>query len=459
MQLWEALQVHKGDVISFVGAGGKTTAMCRLGRELVSLGWHVIVTTTTMIRPPSLGPMEDLVVSSDPAEALCLVKESLHHNSLITLAAQRLETENKLKGIDLGLVETLINLADAIIIEADGAKGRSLKAPAAYEPVVPIETTLFVPVVGVDVVGSTLGEEAVHRPQLVAELTGLTPGEVINASVLAKLLVHEQGALKGAPAHARVMPFINKVQDDRALAIARQIARQIKAASPLDRVLIGAAATDNPVMECWRRVSAVVLAAGASKRFGMPKQLLPIAGKTMIEHVLDAVMATSVDEVIVVLGCSAEQITPCIPSACRTVWNEKWEAGMSSSICAGLEAIDRRSEAALFVLADQPLVTSSALERILLAYYRTTKPIVASSCEGRRSPPALFDRCLFPELKALHGDIGGRQVIARFEDKVVPVEVESPEICCDIDTDADYRRLLERIQAEQQASEGMNKAR
>lgn len=448
MYLWEALQVRKGEVISFVGAGGKTTAMYCLGRELVKLGWRVITTTTTMIRPPSLGPREDLVVSSEPAEALHLVEEALRRNSLITLAAQRLEAENKLKGIDPAWVRALMHLADAVIIEADGAKGQSLKAPATYEPVVPSETTLFVPVVGIDVVGCPLNEESVHRPHLVAELTGLAPGEIINASTLAKLLVHGQGALKGAPVHARVVPFINKVQDRKRLAIARQIARQIKGISPVERVLIGAVATNTPVIECWRRVSAVVLAAGASKRFGLPKQLLPLAGKTMIEHVLEAVISTSVDEVIVVLGHAAEQIMTHTLPTCKIARNENWEAGISSSIRAGLEAVDCRAEAVLFVLADQPLVTSTALERILLAYYSTTEPIVASVCQGRRSTPALFDRRLFPELKTLRGDIGGRQVIARFEDEVVPVEVESPEICWDVDTDADYRKLLERIQAE-----------
>ncbi|MBC7260726.1 MAG: putative selenium-dependent hydroxylase accessory protein YqeC, partial [Chloroflexi bacterium] len=423
---------------------GKTSTMYRLGRELANLGWRVIATTTTMIRPPSLAPKEALVVSSNSEEALRLTKEALRQNSLITLAAQRLEAENKLKGIEPSLVDELVKLADAVIIEADGARGRSLKAPASYEPVIPAITTLLVPLVGIDAVGCILNEETVHRPQLVAELTGLALGEVIHASAIAKLLVHEQGALKGAPLHARVMPFINKVQDKGALATARQIARQIKRVPSLERVLIGAAATDNPVMECWRRVSAVVLAAGASKRFGVPKQLLPFAGKTMIEHVLEAVMATSVDEVVVVLGYAADQIMKHVPTTCRIVLNREWEEGIGSSIRRGIKAVDRRTEAALFVLADQPLISAEALEQILYAYYGTAKPIVASECYGKRGIPALFDRCLFPELEALQGDIGGRQIIARFPDQVVPVEVQSPEILWDVDTIADYERLLER---------------
>ncbi len=213
MYLWEALQIRKSEVISLIGAGGKTTIMYRLGHELVNRGWRVIATTTTMIRPPSLAPREALVVAGDPEKVLRMTKEALQQDSLITVAAQRLEVENKLKGIEPDLVADLVKLADAVIVEADGARGCSLKAPAAYEPVVPAITTLFVPVVGVDVVGCVLSAETVHRPQLVAELTGLALGAVIHPSTIAKLLVHERGALKGAPPSARVMPFINKVQD------------------------------------------------------------------------------------------------------------------------------------------------------------------------------------------------------------------------------------------------------
>jgi molybdenum cofactor cytidylyltransferase len=444
MRLWEALRVRKGEVISFVGAGGKTTAVYRLGRELADQGWRVITTTTTMIRPPSPEQTEALVVESNPAQVLRLAKEALRHNGLITVAEQRLEVENKLKGIEPVLVAALAKLADAVIVEADGAKGLSLKAPAAHEPVVPPETTLLVPVVGIDVVGRRLVEETVQRPELVARLTGLTRGEMIGVSVLANLLVHPQGALKGAPADVRAAPLINKVHDEATLAAARQIAGQIKGNPSLERVLIGAVATDDPVLECWRRVAAIVLAAGASKRFGRPKQLLSVAGTTMIEHVLHVVRATSVEEVVVVLGHSAAQIVQRIPAWCRIALNEDWETGISSSIRVGLEAINGDVEAVLFVLADQPHVTSEGIERILQAYYGSMNPIVVPAYHGQRAPPVLFDHSLFSELKGLRGDMGGRQVIARFANQVLAVEMQSSDMFFDIDTPTDYEEFLKR---------------
>ncbi len=438
MKLREGLQIRKGEVVSLVGAGGKTTAMYRLASELAGQGWRVITTTTTKIRPPSPTEVEVLVIERDSAQALRCVAQALRCGGVVALAAERLERENKLKGIPTGLVTQLAGLADAIIVEADGARGRSLKAPASYEPVVPAKTTLLLPVVGIDVVGSRLGDEMVHRPKLVSALTGLECGERIGTSILSKLLVHEHGALKNAPVHSRVVPLINKVHHMPELEAARQVAADIKGHTRLARVLIGAAADEDPILECWRHVSAVVLAAGASKRLGSPKQLLDIAGSSMIEHVLRALRITSVDEIIVVLGHEAAQIVRHVPAWCRVVYNASWEEGIASSMRTGLAAVHPRAEAVIFILADQPNVGSQAVERILQAYYGSTKPIVAPVHQGQRGNPVLFDRSLFPALETLQGDVGGRQVMARFEKRILTVEMPSAEVFFDIDTAADY---------------------
>ena len=441
MRLWEGLQVHQGDVISLVGAGGKTTTMYRLGRELAQLGWRVVATTTTKIRPPSPEETEDVIVADEAEDMVLRVREALGPGQVVTVVAERLEDEGKLKGIPPYLAASLRQLADAVIIEADGAKGLSLKAPAADEPVVPVATSIVVPVVGVDAVGCALTGRFVHRHELVAGITGLAPGELITVSTVASVLLHEQGALKGVPLQARVVPFVNKVHDEATLSTARQIARRVKSHPSLDRVLIGAAAAADPVLECWRRVSAVVLAAGGSTRFGRPKLLLPVAGKTMLEHVLAKVQATSVHEVVVVLGNAVEQLVGRVPEGCRWVCNERWQTGISSSIRVGLEAIDRGAEAALFVLADQPGITTAMVEQILQAYYGATKAIVAPVYQRQRGTPVLFDRRLFPKLAALHGDVGGRELLARCPEEVLPVEMSSAEVFLDVDVPADYERL------------------
>jgi len=442
MRLCDALGIRKAEVVALVGAGGKTTAMYRLGRELADQSWRVITTTTTMIRPPSAGQSGHVIVESDRDRALQLVREALTHSIPVTLASQYLSAENKLKGVDPGWITLLAEMADAIIIEADGARGLSLKAPAAYEPVVPLATTLLVPMVGIDVIGRRLVEGVVHRPSLVAALTGLAPGDTVNVAAIASLLVHRQGALKNVPDSARVVVLINKAENEPAREAARQVAGQVQKDAAVDRVVVAAVAGDDPVSECWRRVSAVVLAAGGSKRLGRPKQLLPLAGRTMIEQVLGTVMAVGVHEVIVVLGHAAAPIAEHMPSGCRLVLNPDWESGISSSLRAGLAAVDPRTEAALFVLADQPHMTAEAMTRIVRAYYGTTKSIVVPVHQGTRGNPVLFDRRHFGALEALSGDLGGREVIAACAGEVLPVEMESAELFLDIDTPEDYQGLL-----------------
>jgi molybdenum cofactor cytidylyltransferase len=446
MWLFEALEVHPGEVVSFVGGGGKTTAMFRLGRELADLGWRVVTTTTTMIAPPELRPGEELVLTLDQAQAERQTRLAWEQGNLVTLATESVSAENKLKGIPPSWVHRLVSLADIVLVEADGARMRPFKAPAAHEPVVPDTTSLLIPVVGVDAVGRPLCEETVHRPELVSEITGLSLGAEVTTDTVAKLLTHPRGGLKNSPAHARVIPLINKAATAATFEKAGMIASAVLRHPAVDRVLTGSVADAVPVHECWRRVSAIVLAAGGSGRMGRIKQLLPVAGMPMLERIFRALAGTTVAEVIAVLGASAERIAPQIPSHCRTVLNPNWRSGLSTSLKAGLAASSPRSHAALFLLADQPLVSAALLERLLHAYYGTTQGIVAPRFRGQQGTPALFDRRLFPALELVSGDSGGREVIRALPEQIVWVDMDTPKELADIDTPEDYQKLNEQLQ-------------
>lgn len=193
------------------------------------------------------------------------------------------------------------------------------------------------------------------------------------------------------------------------------------------------------------KVAAIVLAAGGSRRFGKPKQLLPVGNKTMLQHVVDVTLASSVAEIIVVLGCKADLIGATLGDRpIEVVVNEAWEEGLASSVRAGLRAIGPQIEAALFLLADQPGVTPQLIEELIRRHRRSRKPIVAPFYRGRRGNPVLFARPLFPELMALKGDHGGRAVIGRHQAEVESVEVDSENFFIDIDTPEDYERLIGR---------------
>ncbi|MGB3905051.1 MAG: selenium cofactor biosynthesis protein YqeC, partial [Anaerolineae bacterium] len=414
----KGLAVNRGDVVALVGAGGKSTAMFRLAGELTSDGWKVITTTTTMVRRDQRS--EHTILEPEGKTLLEQARASLREHSHITVASGLSEAEGKLAGVDPSLVDDLIALpeVDAVIVEADGAKGRSLKAPAALEPVMPASTTILVPVAAVDAVGQPLDEKVVHRPEIVAGLADAKLGQPITPQTIARVLVHPEGGMKNAPRQARVFPLINKVTDLH-IESAREIAQLLLEEPRVHRVVLGAVAEEDPVKEAWVRVAAIVLAAGESRRFGSPKQLLPWGETTMLEHVVDTALESAVDETVVILGHRAERIGKLLRNRpVRVVINEDWQGGLSTSVRAGLQALPANYEACLFLLGDQPNVTPQLIDTILKRYRRTLAPLVAPSYRGRRGNPVLFSRSLFAELLAMEGDQGGRGVIQRHQDEL-----------------------------------------
>ncbi len=258
MTLREALNIGPGEVISLVGGGGKTTLMFALARELASSdnGNCVITTTTTKIFEPLPSESPLLLVERDEAELTKLLLQNVAKFRHITLASERLAS-GKLKGTSPGLVVKLaeLNQVSHVIVEADGAAHRSLKAPNSTEPVIPENTSLVIPVVGIDAVGCCLSEENVFRPEIVSRLLGLPLGEIISAESIAILVTHHQGIIRGSPNQARIIPFINKVDLDEGLLKGRNLASRILAIKHpgIRHVILGQARLPEPVAEVISR--------------------------------------------------------------------------------------------------------------------------------------------------------------------------------------------------------------
>jgi molybdenum cofactor cytidylyltransferase len=434
--------VVKGEVVALVGAGGKTTAMYCLARELGDRGWRVLTTTTTMLYPPTCDETDALILDATKDRAVWRVQQALLEHRRATLARGLSADGVKLRGIPMNWVPCLAEVADVLIVEADGARGRSLKAPAGHEPAVPEETTLLVSVAGIDAVGEPLSDTMAHRLELVSRLTDLAIGDIVSPLAVANLLVHPEGMVRALPPGCRYVPLLNKVHSTSDLSNAWAAADALISCPLVERTLLTTVQAPEPVVACRRRVTAVVLAAGAAQRFGGLKQLLPVRGTTMLEHVIGQVRAAGVYEVVVVLGCHADRIARHVPDGCRIVRNVNWWEGLSSSVRAGLEAVCSSSGAALFVPADQPNLGAEVVGRILEAYYRTASAIVAPFYGQEHGAPVLFDRGLFGELTALEGDVGGRTVVARHRQDVYAVPVESQAVLLDVDTREDYERYV-----------------
>jgi 4-nitrophenyl phosphatase len=144
-----------------------------------------------------------------------------------------------------------------------------------------------------------------------------------------------------------------------------------------------------------------------------------------------------------VLGCEAESVGTAVgerPVQVAMSW--RWEEGLSTSVRAGLAALPPEAEAAILMQCDQPLLTASLLQAMVDRFEETGAAVVHPAHAGRRGTPTLFARRLFPELAALEGDVGGRAVVAAHPGEAATVEVIDPDVLADIDTPADYERLL-----------------
>jgi probable selenium-dependent hydroxylase accessory protein YqeC len=250
--LIEALDLKSREVISLVGAGGKTTLMFRLGKELIQGGKRVITTTTTKILEPSPDETECLFVESNEAKLKEWVRGHVPEYKHMTLARERLGA-GKLKGISPALALDLWNLdsIDYLIIEADGAAGRPVKAPREGEPVIPSNTTLVVAMLGVDGAGKELNGENVFQPELISTMTGIPLGRPLTEEALSILLTHPQGIFKGTPSFSRVIVFLNKVDISEGVQKAERIAEKIleKKNRQIERVVLGQLKKDPPVVE------------------------------------------------------------------------------------------------------------------------------------------------------------------------------------------------------------------
>jgi molybdenum cofactor cytidylyltransferase len=190
-------------------------------------------------------------------------------------------------------------------------------------------------------------------------------------------------------------------------------------------------------------ISAVVLAAGRSARFGELKQLLKVGKENLVETVVHGFLSSSVDEVVVVLGFRADEILANSEfGTARVVVNPDYEQGLGTSLKTGIEAANPEASAAIVALGDQPLLSVNTINAIITKYSETHGPIVAPFYGRRRGNPVLFDRILFPELMRVVGDEGAKRVIRRMEESIVRVSVDDPGVVFDIDNESDYRRLL-----------------
>lgn len=198
-----------------------------------------------------------------------------------------------------------------------------------------------------------------------------------------------------------------------------------------------------------KKIGTIVLAAGASRRLGQAKQLLRWDDRSLIQRSIAVACASMCNQVVVVLGANADQITREIQDlSIEIIQNPEWEIGMSSSLKLGIATLSSSVDAVIIMLCDQPLITPAIINQLIQAYRNPPlfpSPIVACQHDEIIGVPALFDRSIWPALQALEGDTGARKIIQQYRNRVITINC--PEAALDIDTADTWEDFLKSKQS------------
>jgi len=193
-------------------------------------------------------------------------------------------------------------------------------------------------------------------------------------------------------------------------------------------------------------LSAIVLAAGISSRMGQNKLLMVFKGKPLIARAVDTLLASEIDEVIVVLGKEADMVREKLHGRkVRLIENPDFREGLSSSVRVGVTAVSRQADGIMVYLADQPLLEPADVNRILGAFAHAKeagKSIVVPFFDKQRGNPVLLDSSYRDAILGVVGDVGCKGVIKRYPDQVFVVQMESDHVIRDMDTIEEYEAVL-----------------
>jgi molybdenum cofactor cytidylyltransferase len=443
LKLAQALRISPDTRLALVGAGGKTTALFQLARQLTP---PVLLSASTHLAVHQLSLADQHIVVGDEAGTEWFEQQELNGVVLVTGPIQ---PDGRTKGLDEVTLHILASYAKRrglpFLIEADGSRQLPLKAPASHEPAIPAFVEAVVVTAGLSALGKPLSEETVHRPELFGPIAGLSPGEIITHESLARLLLHPEGGLKDIPASARRIALLNQVDGED-----KEIQARLLAESLLEKYQrVAAARLASPDVDkqvLWARVptAGIVLAAGGANRYGDLKQLLPWHGEPLVRRAARVALEAGLSPVVVVTGCRSSDVSSALEDlSLKIVHNPSWEDGQSASLHAGIKALPDETGAAVFILADQPRMTVQLISALVDLHARTSAPITAPRVGGQRANPVLFDRALFPELLKLEGDVGGRVFFSEGSPfQPAWLDWDDPGLLVDIDTPEDYQRLL-----------------
>lgn len=439
MNLLQALRLdkqNKHEAITFVGSGGKTTAMFQLAKQIYDLRFtnYVFLTCATHLGTRQTKFADHHIVVKNKSDL-----QNIPDKGIILFTGE-IENE-KTKPMDEETLNWLRisckNKNIPLLIEADGSKQKALKSPAEHEPPIPDFADIVIYVVGLNAIGKQLNDQNVHRPEIFSHLTNLSLNKSITSDSIVKALTHPQGGLKNMPSHAKKIALLNQADTPELQSAGGSMAQKLL--NHFDSVLIGSLQQEH--FQTFEKTAGVILAAGDSTRFGSPKQLLDWKGKPFIRHIVETALHAGLEPVLVITGIHHADIESRLSDLPVTVMqNPNYKNGQSESIKLGIKSLPSNVGANIFLLADQPQIPMEVIKALKEKHSQTLSPIIAPLVlEERRANPVLFDKTTFPDLLKLSGDVGGRAIFDKHKADYLPWHDDI--LIFDIDTPEDYERL------------------
>lgn len=239
MKLIELLRLQRKELVAFVGGGGKSSLMLALAKECHHRGKPVLITTSTKMYRWQMEAQAKLLTDEDPRKLLERIKNLKSPDNIIA-AGRSIAPKGKILGLDKNIIDFLhqSDIFDYILVEADGANHKPIKAPQEGEPVVPSLSTRVVTVMGMDALDSTIIEENVHRPQLFSQITGLPLGSRVTEDSIAKIIFYYAHVIKQQAPASKIVAVLNKVDNEIMYEKAKGIAAEIACNSEIHKVLL-----------------------------------------------------------------------------------------------------------------------------------------------------------------------------------------------------------------------------
>lgn len=450
--LKEALSLGDEALVSFVGAGGKTSLMSRLAYELYEDRRKLAVTTTTHM---SFSEIQDYWNASkigqhDEEDTIDEIMGRAVMVSRVPFLYTDAATEEKLQGVSADVAESLYRKFDFLLVEADGGRQAAFKIPRPHEPVLPPSTTHLCIVMSGEVFEEVVSDDLIFNLEDIDKIMTIRRGEVCPPRLIRKLLYRAEGYLRHAVPPRKTFLLINKVDSaDRVESFIPCAGELFHPA--LEGIILTSFEAGVPVVSVNNnrdRIAAVVLAAGQSTRFGSAgdqKLCADWDGEPMIRRVVLGAMEAEVERLVVVTGHEAEKVKACLDILpahmdVMVIENKNHAKGMGTSLAAGVTAVAQWADAVMVLLGDMPAVDADLMNRVIQAYKKSNARLSYPVAAGRRGHPVVLRKDFFPELMKLEGEKGARDIVEANAEWAFEVALGKDDATQkDVDTEADMK--------------------